>query len=115
MLSYKTIKYEEEKKSKGYCGTIIQSNFFLLLDIEDGISHEQGEELIGQIKEEITKTSITGLSDFDTFFSGIIKTKNIPIHFSCSVSYLKDNIFYLKTSGRGKIVIRRKDKNHGRP
>ena len=109
MLSYKTTIYEEEKKSKGYCGLIIQNNFFFILEIEDGISHEQGEELIGQIKKEITKTSIVGLSDLDAFFSEIIKTKNIPIHFSYATSYLKDNILYLKTSGRGKIVIKRKD------
>src|SRR3989339_1515137 len=109
MLSYKTTIYEEEKKSKGYCGLIIQNNFFFILEIEDGISHEQGEELIGQIKKEITKTSIVGLSDLDAFFSEIIKTKKIPIHFSYATSYLKDNILYLKTSGRGKIVIKRKD------
>jgi len=109
MLSYKTTIYQEEKKSKGYCGSIVQNNFFFLLEIENGISQEQGEELIKQIKEEIVQTSIMGLSDFDAFFSEIIKTKNIPIHFSFAASFLKDNIFYLKTSGRGKIVIRRKD------
>lgn len=109
MLSYKTTIYQEEKKSKGYCGSIVQNNFFFLLEIEDGISHEQGEELIKQIKEVMAQTLIVGLSDFDAFFSEIIKTKNIPIHFSIAASFLKDNILYLKTSGRGKIVIRRKD------
>ena len=109
MLSYKTTIYPDEKKTKGYSGSIVQNNFFFLLEIEDGISHEKGEELIKQIKEAIIITSITGLADFDAFFSEIIKTKNIPIHFSFAASFLKDNILYLKTSGRGKIIIRRKD------
>lgn len=109
MLSYKTTIYPEEKKSNWYYGSIIHNNFFLLLEIEDGISQEKGEELIKQIKEELTRTLITSLSDFDTFFSGIIKSKNIPIHFSYAASFLKDNIFYLKTSGRGKIIIKRKN------
>lgn len=102
--------YLGEQKSDGYSGVVFQDNLFFCLEISSGISVEQGHQILDFVKEEIKKTKIVNISTLDTFIIDLIKEKNLPSGFSLAVGYLKDNVLYLKTTGGGKIFIRRKGK-----
>lgn len=100
--------YLGEQKSDGYSGIVSQDNLFFCLEINSGVSVEQGHQILDFVKEKIKKTNIVNVSTLDAFIIGLIKEKNLPSGFSIAAGYLKDNILYLKTVGEGKIFIRRK-------
>jgi len=102
--------YLGEQKTDGYSGVVSQDNLFFCLEINSGISTEQGYEILDFVKERIKKTNITNLSSLDTFVINLIREKNLPSGFSMATGYLRDGVLYLKTAGAGKIFIRRKGK-----
>ena len=101
--------YLGHEKPDGFSGFVNENNLFLSLEIEVGILPDKGRELMASIKEQISTIIIENLQQFDSFISKLIKDKNLPAGFSLSSGYLKNNIFYLKTIGQGRIYIRRKN------
>ncbi len=102
--------YLGHEKVDGFSGFVDESNLFMSLEIEAGITPDKGRELITFIKEKIVLIQIENLQQFDSFISGLIKEKNLPTSFSFAAGYLKKDIFYLKTVNQGRIYIRRKNK-----
>lgn len=102
--------YLGHEKTDGFSGFVDENNLFLSLEIETGMTPEKGRELTAFIKEKISTIMIENLQQFDSFISNLIKEKNLPTGFSLSSGYLKENIFYLKTIGQGRVYIRRKNK-----
>lgn len=102
--------YLGEQKSDGYSGVVFQNNLFFCLEISSGISVEQGHQILDFVKEKIKKVKIVNISTLDRFIIDLIKEKNLPSGFSLAVGYLRDNVLYLKTTGDGKVFIKRKGK-----
>ncbi|MFA6081124.1 MAG: hypothetical protein WC741_01825 [Patescibacteria group bacterium] len=102
--------YLGHEKSDGFSGFVDENNLFLTIEIETGITPQKGRELMIFIRDRINTIKIENLQQFDFFISNIIKEKNLPLGFSLSAGYLKENIFYLKTINQGRIYIRRNKK-----
>src|SRR3989338_5679451 len=102
--------YLGHEKTDGFSGFVNENNLFLSLEIEAGITPDKGRELTAFIKERISSIVIENLQQFDSFISNLIKEKNLPTSFSLSSGYLKGNIFYLRTTGQGRVYIRRDNK-----
>jgi hypothetical protein len=102
--------YLGKEKEDGFSGFIDEGNFFLVIEIEAGLIPKQGREFLSFVKEKIALISCDNLHKFDSFLVEMIKEKNLPASFSLAAGFLKDNIFYLKTAGTGRIYIKRKEK-----
>ena len=99
--------YVGDKEEGGFSNFIAENNFFVVIEIEAGISHDQGDEIIRKIKAEIAVVTISDLSSLDQFISQLITKYNLPSSFSLAVGYVKENVLYLKTAGQGKVYLKR--------
>src|SRR3990167_9400956 len=107
MAQFETAFYLGVATETGYSGVEVETNFFIALSVEEGLTPEQGREFLKHLKEALVNTAIVGLPDIENVVSRTIKEKNPPSGFSLSLGYLKENILYLKTIGGGEVIIRR--------
>src|SRR3989344_839515 len=107
MFNFDFATYLGKEKEGGFSGYIAESNFFIVIEIEEGINAEQGKEILQKIKEEIISLSIQNLASFDQFISRFITKYNLPPSISLASGCLKDKIMYLKTIGEGSIYLNR--------
>lgn len=99
--------YLGKEKEGGFSGFFAEQNLYLIIEIEEGISAEQGREMMQKLKDEVSNASVTNLSSFDQFVSHLITKFNLSPSISLAAGFSKDNIFYLKTIGAGKIFLKR--------
>ncbi|PJC80105.1 hypothetical protein CO008_02915 [Candidatus Roizmanbacteria bacterium CG_4_8_14_3_um_filter_36_12] len=102
--------YLGEQKQDGFSGIVSQDNLFFVLETGSGFSEELGHQVLDLVKEKIKQSPINNLSSLENFIINLIQEKNLPSGFSIATGFLKDNILYLKTTGTGKVFIRRKNK-----
>lgn len=107
MLNSDIAFYVGAEKENGYSGYLAEPNYFLILEIEEGINPEQGREELQKIKQRFIKQAVTNMSDFEYLISGIIKEHHIPSGLSISAGYLLGSILYVKTIGTGCILLQR--------
>lgn len=107
MHSPNSAAYVGKEKEGVFSGFIAEDNFFLAIEIEEGINSKQGGELLAKIKGEIITLSVQNLASFDQFISQVVTKYNLPASFSLAAGYNKDRVMYLKTAGQGKIYLRR--------
>jgi hypothetical protein len=105
------LKQESEEDFLGYVASSVDSqekiNFFLVLDIEEGITKNQGREILALIKRDLLNQQISDLSGFENFITEEIKKYNLPAGLSLAAGFLVNNIFYLRTINQGAIFVRR--------
>ncbi len=99
--------YLGKEIDKGFSGFITEGNLFLSLEIEEGFSSDEGRGMLQKLKTDILEFNINNLDEFEQFLNDSFKKFNFPSSFSLAAGYLKDDIFYLKTVGKGKIFLRR--------
>lgn len=111
MLFNKIFFLKTEKESSGF---FLKNNFFLLfkLNNKDLIYKDR---IIDDFKKKIEefislKKKLKSLKNFNDFINSFIRENISFADFSCSVGYLYENIFYLKTINQGKIYLIRKNK-----
>ncbi len=102
--------YLGKETEDGFFGFIPEGNFFLVLDIKEGMTKELGREILSLIKNNLFSQSINSLSSFENFINEEIKKHNLPTGLSLAAGFVSDNIFYLKTIGQGVIFVRRDNK-----
>lgn len=102
--------YLGEQKQNGCSEIVSQDNLFFVIEAGSGLPEESGHKILEYVKDKLKETQIDSLATFENFIVEIIKENNLPAGFSLSSGFIKDNILYLKTSGGGKIFIRRKNK-----
>ncbi|MGB9883002.1 MAG: hypothetical protein ACPLRN_00585 [Microgenomates group bacterium] len=107
MLKAQVAFYLGEQKPTGYSQVIFQNNFFLAIEIPDGLDSSSGYQIIDNIKKKLKE--IKSLVEFENFIIEIVKENNLPASCAIASGYLKNNILYLKTFGQGKVFIRRKN------
>lgn len=102
--------YLGAEQDKGFTGFLSEENFFAIIVVEDGLTKEEGQKFLTEIKTELILKKIDNLSDFEIYLSEKIKERNLPITLSLSAGLIKDNILYLKTINQGEVYIFRKGK-----
>ena len=108
------LRQESEEGFLGYIASSLDSqekiNFFLVFDIEEGITKDQGREILALIKRDLLNQQISNLSGFENFITDQIKKYNLPAGLSLAAGFLANNIFYLRTINQGAIFVRRQNK-----
>ncbi len=102
--------YLGREAEDGFFGFIPEGNFFLVLDIKEGITKEMGREILSLIKNDLLSQTIDSLLSFENFINEEIKKHNLPTGLSLAAGFLIGDIFYLKTIGFGVIFVRRNNK-----
>jgi len=98
--------YLGQEQKNGFTGFLSEKNFFCVVEIFDGYTNEQGEQLMSALAE-VGTTSFASLSDFDSAISSLCTRLNMPLDTSLAVGYKKNQTLYLKTVGSGEVYIGR--------
>ena len=98
--------YLGQEQKNGFTGFLSEQNFFCVVEIFDGFTNEQGEQLMSTLTE-VGAAEFESLEGFDASVSGILKRLNIPIDTSIALGYKKNTALYLKTVGTGEVHISR--------
>ncbi len=107
MFEKKVIFYLGKEKANSYSGVYHEDGLFFVIEIEEGVNETISLKINQYFKKGF---QIESLADFDNLIVNLITELNLPSSFSIACGYLKkDNVFYLKTIGQGKIFIKRKD------
>ncbi|MFH0773708.1 MAG: hypothetical protein V1922_05360 [bacterium] len=99
--------YLGQEQKNGFTGFLAEKNFFCVVEIFDGYTNEQGEQLMSALAG-IGSTDFESLAGFDSSVSEIFKRLNIPLDTSIAIGYKKNLTLYLKTIGSGEIYIGRR-------
>ncbi len=100
--------YLGQEQKNGFTGFLAEKNFFCVVEIFDGYTGEQGEQLMSQLAE-VGNTNFENLSAFDSSVSELFKRLNTPLDTSIAIGYKKSQVLYLKTIGTGEIYLGRKN------
>lgn len=92
---------------EGYLGYFCTAHIFLILSIEEGVSKEEGEEILKEIKTHITHLRIFSLAKFESKISELVLQLNLPAGSSLAAGMMHDDVLYVKTIGKGQIYMRR--------
>jgi hypothetical protein len=98
--------YLGQEQKNGFTGFLAEKNFFCVVEIFDGYTGDQGEQLMSALAE-VGNTNYESLAAFDSSVSEIFKRLNTPLDTSVAIGYKKNQILYLKTVGSGEIYINR--------
>jgi len=107
MLHSFSVVHRGSQFKEGFSGFFTDSNFFIVLSIEEGITPENGASLFETFKSEFAAKQITSLNEFDTELSALIVKLNFPAHFSLATGYIHNDVLYVKTVGKGQVYFRR--------
>ena len=99
--------YLGKEKKEGFSGFIAEHNFFIVIEIEEGVDAELGRSIVQKIKDEIATLSIANLASFDQFISQIVTRHNLPSSLTLTAAYFNEEVMYLKTVGQGMIFLQR--------
>lgn len=99
--------YLGQEQKNGFTGFLAEKNFFCVVEIFDGYTSEQGEQLMSALAE-VGNTDFESLASFDASVSEIFKRLNTPLDTSIAIGYKKNQTFYLKTVGSGEIYLHRR-------
>ena len=70
--------YLGQEQKNGFTGFLAEKNFFCVVEIFDGYTNEQGEQLMSSLAE-VGTTSFNNLIEFDSSVSTLCKTLNVPL------------------------------------
>lgn len=102
--------YLGEENLTGFTGFLAEENLFLIIEIKENFTKEEGNKLISEIKQKFISQTIENLHQLDSFIKQVIIENNLPTGVSLAVIFFKDNIAYLKTVNEGVVFLRRKNK-----
>jgi hypothetical protein len=102
--------YLGEENLTGFTGFLAEENLFLIIEIKENFTKEEGNKLISEIKQKFISQTIENLHQLDNFIKQVIIENNLPTDISLAVIFFKDNIAYLKTVNEAVIFLRRKNK-----
>jgi hypothetical protein len=109
MLTPQTAYYTKKADKDRFIGVARTDQFFCVVEIEKGVSKEQGTEFIQQLEDEVHHVSLSHLAKFETWLQDVITQANLPAHFSLAAGVVYEDILYLKTVGEGEVYVRRGD------
>ncbi len=89
--------YQSEEKEKGFSGHFNTTDCFLIFQVDDGISSHEGKNILQRLGQRLGSGEVESLSNFEDTLDKAIKDLNLPVNFSLTAGYIKEDIFYLKT------------------
>lgn len=98
--------YLGKEQQNGFTGFHAEKNFFCVVEIFDGYTLEQGEDLMSALAQA-GSAAFDSLAGFDASISGILRRHNIPLDTSVATGYANGDVLFLKTVGSGEIYIHR--------
>ncbi len=98
--------YLGKEQQNGFTGFHSEKNFYCVVEIFDGYTLEQGEDLMSALAQA-GAAEFDSLVGFDAAISSILRRHNIPLDTSVAVGYFKEDVLYLKTVGSGEVYIHR--------
>lgn len=107
MFQKDVVFYLGKEKENGFSGVISEDGFLLVLEIEEGITSEEGRRKLNQLKEYLISADIRHLSDLETLIHDRIQEYNFPANVSLAVGCIKNTVLYLKTIGSGNVYLKR--------
>lgn len=107
MLQSQFAVYLGKENEEGFSGFIAQDNFFAIIEIPEGLGKDEGRVLLKKIHQEVLVSEIRRLLDFETIIENVIKNANIPLDFSLAAGFYTNGILFIKTIGKGDILVRR--------
>src|SRR3989344_463783 len=107
MVQLESALYKGAEKGTGFSGGVRKEDLFLIVEFMEGVKTDEGKKIIEEIETDDNSSSIIDLKSFDQCISYYVTRYNFPSSFSLSAAFLKGNILYLKTVGKGKIYLKR--------
>ncbi len=98
--------YLGKEQQNGFTGFHSEKNFFCVVEIFDGYSLEQGEDLMSALAQA-GSAAFDSLVGFDAAISSALRRHNFPLDTSVAVGYFNNDVLYLKTVGSGEVYIHR--------
>lgn len=110
MIGSRVRTYLNQDQETGLSIFIEKKGFFVLLLIPDVMDIEQLEGYCSSIAEFVSSSSFTTAMAFDGIVSDAFKSANLPLSFSLSCLFRREDSVFLKTFGAGEVVLRRGEK-----
>lgn len=107
MFQKDVVFYLGAEKENGFSGVIAEEGFLVVVEVEEGLTGDEGREKLNQFKEHIITGAIQHLSDLETLIHEKIQEYNFPTNISLAVGYVKETVLYLKTVGSGNVYLKR--------
>lgn len=107
MKESKLAIYLGEQRETGFIGFVAESDFYCVIESENGLDPVLGREILKKIKDSFFIAHISNGHAFDSFFSTKLKEYNLPTNISLAAGFLKGEVLYLKTIGNGEIFLQR--------
>ncbi|MEX1052527.1 MAG: hypothetical protein WEC80_01610 [Patescibacteria group bacterium] len=86
---------------------IVDSGFYLVINLESSKYIGSGHAILKDISDSIKSQSIKNLDDFDNYLASKWKQHNLPSDFSFAAGIAINNLFLLKTKGKGQIFLKK--------
>ncbi|MBP9690584.1 hypothetical protein KBD81_00735 [Candidatus Woesebacteria bacterium] len=107
MLQPRPEGYVGKQFAEGYTNFIVAGPYLGIVSIEEGMSQDDGKQLLEEFKQGLLSTDVSSLSSFETTVSNLILSLNFPAHVALALGMHKDGILYLKCIGAGQVYFRR--------
>lgn len=107
MLQARPEGYVGKQFAEGFTSYFVAGHFYGILSIEDGLTQDEGKQLLERFKEGLLAANINDLSSFESTVSSLILSLNFPAHVALAIGHEIDGILYVKTIGEGQIFFRR--------
>ncbi len=101
--------YVGSEKENGFAGYIAENNWFLAIEIEEGLEELKGINILHEIKQYLFSQTIDSLFTFEQCITDSFRKHNLPSGLSLSAGYLHGNVLYVKTIGMGGVYIKRRN------
>ncbi len=109
MFGTEIAMYVGSEKENGFGGYIAENNWFLEIEVEEGLEESKGINILHEIKQYLFSQTIENLSSFEQCVMESFKLHNLPAGLSLSAGYLHGSVLYVKTIGTGSVHILRKN------
>lgn len=107
MVQLDSALYRGVEKGTGFSGGMRKGGLFLVVEFMEGVKTDDGKKILEEIEKDDNSSRVTDLKSFDQCISHYVTQYNFPSSFSLSAAFLKGDILYLKTVGKGKIYLKR--------
>lgn len=107
MLQARPEGYIGKQFAEGFTSYFIAGRYSGVLSIEDGLTQDEGKQLLEKFKEGLLSADVQDLAGFESTVSNLILSLNFPAHVGLAIGMEMQGVLYVKTVGEGQIYFRR--------
>jgi plasmid maintenance system killer protein len=83
-------------------------NFFSLLQVDSSFAKDEAKVFLQSLDQTFKMEAVSSLYQLEDIINQKIKENNFPLDIDLSLVFLKNDVVYLKTLGKGAIVAKKK-------